>query len=108
MKHAVAALAAVWYSRHARKTEAGLPASSLEVSDDEDNTTTETGSNDTVPTPAPPVHTGFTMEQAQTQSNAAMAEVQPTPTPLSALHQVRSSVPSTMPAMPIGIFKRSG
>ena len=52
-----------------------MPASSPEVSDDEDDTTMETGSDDSAPAPAPPVHAGFTMEQAQAQCKAAMAKV---------------------------------
>ena len=64
MKHAVAALAAAWHSRRSRWIEAGLPASSPEVSDDEDDTTMETGSDDSALAPALPVHAGFTMEQA--------------------------------------------
>ena len=49
----------------------------------------ETDSNDSAPAPAPPVHAGFTMEQAQAHYNAAMAEVQPAPTPLSAFQQAQ-------------------
>jgi len=61
MKHAVAALASAWQSRRARQITVGLPASSHEVSHDDDDPTMETGSDDTVPVPAP-VHAGFTME----------------------------------------------
>ena len=39
MKHVVAILAAAWHSRPAMRIEDGLPASSLEVSNDEDDTT---------------------------------------------------------------------
>ena len=74
MKHAVAALVAAWHSRCARRIEAGLPASSPEVSDDEDDPMMETDSDDTAPAPAH-VHAGFTMEQAQAQFKAAMAKV---------------------------------
>lgn len=56
MKHVVAALAAVWQSRHARRIKAGLPTSLPEVSDDKDDTMMETASDDTNPAPAPPVH----------------------------------------------------
>ena len=53
------------------------PASSPEVSDDEDDTMMETGFDDFAAAPAPPVQAGFTMKQAHAQFNAAMAEVQP-------------------------------
>jgi hypothetical protein len=64
-----------------------LPASSPEVSKDEDDTTMETDSDDSAPAPAPPVHAGFTMEQAQVHYNAAMAEEQHAPAPMLAFHQ---------------------
>ena len=67
MKHAVAALAAAWQSRCAMRTEAGLPASSPEISDDKDVSTMVTGPDDSAPAPAPHVHTGFIMEQAQAE-----------------------------------------
>jgi hypothetical protein len=63
MKHEVTALVASWQSRRARRIEAGMPARSPEVSDDEDDPTVETNSEDTAPEPAP-VHAGITMEQA--------------------------------------------
>ena len=68
MKHEVAALAAAWQSRRARRTEARMPASSPEVSDD-DATMMETCSNDDSATDPAPVHVGLTMEQAQTRLN---------------------------------------
>ncbi|KAE8790192.1 NHL repeat-containing protein 2 [Hordeum vulgare] len=76
MKHEVTALDAAWPSRHARWIEAGLPANSPEVSDDEDNLAMETGSGDTVPAPTC-VHAGFTMEQAQAHYKTTMAEHRP-------------------------------
>jgi hypothetical protein len=79
MKQAVAGLAAAWLSRRARRIEAGLPASSPEVSDED---SLETGSNDTAPAPASPVHAGLTMKQAQVHYNAVLAEVEPVPAPL--------------------------
>jgi hypothetical protein len=86
MKHAVAALAAAWQSRRARRIEAGLPASSPEASDDDPSM--EMGSDDTAPAPTP-VHAGITIEQAQAHYNAAMAEVEPGPAPLSAFRQLQ-------------------
>ena len=67
MKHAVTALATAWRSRRARRIEGSSP----EVFDDEDDTTMETGSDDSAPAPAPPVHADFTMEQAQAHFHAA-------------------------------------
>ena len=89
MKHVGAGLAAAWRSRRARQIEAGSPASSPKVSDDEDDTMMETGSDDSASAPAPPVHAGFTMEQAQTHYDATVAEVQPAPTPLSAFQRAQ-------------------
>ena len=57
------------------QADRGRPTSSPEVSDDEDETSMETGSDDTAPAPAPHVHANFTMEQAQTQYNTAMTKV---------------------------------
>ena len=74
-KHVVVALAPAWQSRRARRIEISLLASSPEVSDIEDDTTMETSSDDTAPAPVPPVHAGFTMEQAQAHYNAALEEV---------------------------------
>ena len=85
MKHAVAALAATWQRRHARRIEAGLQASSPEVSDNnDDDPTMEMGSDNPAPESAP-VHAGFTMEQAQAHYNATKADVQPPSVPPSAL-----------------------
>lgn len=86
MKLEVAALAAAWQSQRARRIKAGLPSSSPELCDDEDDLTMETGSDDTTLAPAP-VHTGFTM--VQVHYNAAMTEVQPAPTPLLAFQQAQ-------------------
>ena len=63
-KHAMAALPTAWHSRRARWIEVGLSAILPEASNDEDYTTTEAGSDDFAPAPAPFVHAGFTMEQA--------------------------------------------
>ena len=87
MKHAVAALVVAWHSCRARRIKVGLPTSSPEVFDDEDDTTMETVSYDTAPAPPPPVHADFTMEQVQTHYNATMAEEQPASAPLLAFQQ---------------------
>ena len=73
------ALATTWHSRHARRIEDSLSASSPEVSNDKDDTMMETGSDDSARATAPPVHAGFTMEQA----HYTMAEVQSALAPLS-------------------------
>ena len=57
---------------HAGQIEAGLPASSPEVSGYEDDTTMGTGTNDTAPATVSPVHVDFTMEQAQAHYNAVV------------------------------------
>ncbi|KAE8769365.1 B3 domain-containing protein [Hordeum vulgare] len=74
-------------SRRARRIEAGLPASSPKVSDDEGDTTMETGSDDTAQALVSLVHSGFTMEQAQTHYNTTMAKGQPALAPTSALER---------------------
>ncbi|KAE8773451.1 NHL repeat-containing protein 2 [Hordeum vulgare] len=83
MKHEVDALAATWQSCRARRFEAGLPASSLEVSDDEDDTMMGTGFDDTAPAPVPLVQSGYTMAQAH--YNTIMAEGKPASAPTSLL-----------------------
>ncbi|KAE8791060.1 NHL repeat-containing protein 2 [Hordeum vulgare] len=87
VKHGVAALVAAWQSHRARRMEVGLPASSPEVSDDENGTTMETGSDDTALAPMPPVNSGYTMEQVQTRYNTVMAEGQHASTCASMLEQ---------------------
>ena len=84
MKNSLATLATAWHSRRAKRIEDGSPASSLEVSDDEDDTTMQTGPDGSAPSPTHIVHVGFTMEQAQAHLNTAMAEVQPAPASLLA------------------------
>ncbi|KAE8814277.1 NHL repeat-containing protein 2 [Hordeum vulgare] len=78
MNHEVAALAATWHSRRARRIEAGLPVSSPEVFDNKDDTAMEMGSDETASALAPHVHSGYTMVQAHTPYDAAIVEGQPT------------------------------
>ncbi|KAE8796644.1 hypothetical protein D1007_28263 [Hordeum vulgare] len=78
MKQEVVTLAAAWQCRRARLIEAGLPSSLPKVcDDDEDDTMMETGSDDSVPTSAPPVHSGYTMTEVQAHYNASMTDGQP-------------------------------
>lgn len=65
-----------------------MPASSSEVSDDENDPTMETGSDGTAPEPAS-VHAGFTMEQVQTHFNAVMVEEQAALAPMSAFQKTQ-------------------
>ncbi|KAE8799016.1 hypothetical protein D1007_25639 [Hordeum vulgare] len=68
-------LYATWQSRHARWIETDLLASSPEVShDDEDDTTMDTGFDETDLAPTPPVHSEYTMSQAHAQYSARMTE----------------------------------
>ncbi|KAE8803496.1 NHL repeat-containing protein 2 [Hordeum vulgare] len=71
IKHGVAAIAAASQSHRAKRIMVGLPARSAEVSDDD--TMMETDSDDTAPTPSPPMHSGYIMTQMQAHYNAAMA-----------------------------------
>ena len=71
-------------SRHVRRIELGMPASSPEVS-----TNDLTGSdNDMIPDPVP-VHSSLTMKQAQAHyDNAMTEEEEPVPAPMLAFQQV--------------------
>ncbi|KAE8794996.1 NHL repeat-containing protein 2 [Hordeum vulgare] len=71
IKCEVSAIATEWQIRRATQIETSMPASSPEISDEEDDPMMESGSDGTV-LGHPDVHVGLTMEQAH--FNVAMAK----------------------------------
>lgn len=72
-----------WQALRVRWIAAGLPASSPEVSDNDQ--AMEEASDDELAPPPASVHAGFTMEQVQMHFNAVMAE--------------------ELPALPLSVFR---